>query len=344
MAKHLYIGSDVAVAYTAGVLIEGAIDIQKRHPGGATAAIMSMAPGDTIADSSQFRIVQGDSTGTGRNIVSPWVYGKDVINWSGKSYSAPVSQNSTITVSGGATNTSDVEVTIKFVNTTNGASDPFDARSYTVTTNVAGINLVAEIGDNFTGAMKASYSISGSLALGITQSDELPHFVKDITWDGTSLLTFNGYDKGETKQNGQVAEYPSTFDIVIENGDAVANGGTYTIVAPNQSTQGTLADAGYGYGEYIYQMESNLMGVNYGYYNRVQLPVTPTSTAVKTTTYDMYHIACTKDGSSSSQIHGVDNIIELNIAFDNGTAAQTQALEGVLNPYLLSAGFGNVNL
>ena len=91
-------------------------------------------------------------------------------------------------------------------------------------------------------------------------------------------------------------------------------------------------------------MDEELRGTQYGYYNRREQPVTPTSTAVKTDTYDMYHIACTKDGSSSSQIHGVDNIIELNIAFDNGTAALTQALEGVLNPYLNSAGFGNVNL
>ena len=333
MARHLYIGNAAAVSYstTTGLLAEGAIDIQKLSATGPT----SMVAGDTIADSAQFRIVQG---GASRDIVSPWIYGKDVINWGGKSYSAPTSQSSTIQVTGAATNTADVEVTIKLVNTTNGQSAPFDAKSYTVTTNAAGINTAAEIGDNFTGAMKASYSISGSAALTTTQSDELPWFVKSVAWDGTNTITLVGWDKGETMQNGQVAEYPSSFDIKIENGDAVANGGTYTIAT------GTLASRGYGGGFYVKKMEEDLRGVNYGYYNRLELPVTPAQTAVTGDSYDMYHIAATKDGSSSSQINGVDNLIEVNIAFDNGTAALTSALEGVLNPYLFSAGFANVNL
>ena len=91
-------------------------------------------------------------------------------------------------------------------------------------------------------------------------------------------------------------------------------------------------------------MEEELRGANYGFYDRRNLPNTPAQTAVTGDSYDMYHIAATKDGSSSSQINGVDNIIELNIAFDSGSAALTQALEGVLNPYLNSAGFSSVNL
>lgn len=332
MARHLYIGNAVAVARTtAGILDAGAVEIQKLSASGPTA----MLPGDTIADSPQFRIVQGDGT---RDIVSPWVYGKDVINWSGKSYSAPASQSSTLTWSANATNTSDVEVTIKLVNTTNGQTSPFDSKSYTVITNAASINTQAEIGDNFTGAMNADYSISGSASLTATQTDELPWFVKTITWDGSTVITLVGWDKGETMQNGQVAEYATSFDIFVENGDAAANGGVVT------KATGTLASAGYGGGFYVKKMEEDLRGAQYGYYNRLELPNTPAQTAVTGDSYDMYHIAATKDGSSASQINGVDNIIELNIAFDNGTAALTSALEGVLNPYLLSAGFGNVNL
>jgi hypothetical protein len=332
MARHLYIGNAVAVARTtAGILDAGAVEIQKLSASGPTA----MLPGDTIADSPQFRIVQGDGT---RDIVSPWVYGKDVINWSGKSYSAPASQSSTLTWSADATNTSDVEVTIKLVNTTNGQRSPFDSKSYTVITNAASINTQAEIGDNFTGAMNADYSISGSASLSATQTNELPWFVKTITWNGSTVITLVGWDKGETMQNGQVAEYATSFDIFVENGDAAANGG---VVA---KATGTLASAGYGGGFYVKKMEEDLRGAQYGYYNRLELPNTPTQTAVTGDSYDMYHIATTKDGSSASQINGVDNIIELNIAFDNGTAALTQALEGVLNPYMNSAGFGNINL
>ena len=65
MARHLYIGNNVAVARTAaGILDNKAVEIQKLSASGPTA----MVAGDTIADSAQFRIVQG--TGT-RDIVSP---------------------------------------------------------------------------------------------------------------------------------------------------------------------------------------------------------------------------------------------------------------------------------
>ena len=87
------------------------------------------------------------------------------------------------------------------------------------------------------------------------------------------------------------------------------------------------------------------MGINYGYYNRIQQPVAPSNTAVNTTGYDMFNIVSTKDGSSSSQIHGVDNLIDLNIAFSSSaSAAQLNALQGVLNNYFTSAGFPALSL
>jgi len=327
MARHLIIGDGTT---STGVEAAGAVGIEKLSATGPT----QLVPGDTLSDSAQIRFVQGTSD---RNIVSPWIYGRDVIHFGGKSYSAPASQSSTITVSAAATNTADVEVTFKLVNTSNGASDPFDAKSYTVITNAAGINTQAEIGDNFTGAMNADYSISGSASLSATQTDELPWFVKSVAWDASTVITLVGWDKGETMQNGQVAEYPTSFEIVQENGDAAANGGTYTVAT------GTTASRGYGYGEYIYQMESDLMGAHYGYYNRVQQPVTPTSTASKTATYDTYNIVATKDGSSASQIHGVDNLIEITVALPAGDADGV-IFENKLNGYLASAGFAPVIL
>jgi len=85
------------------------------------------------------------------------------------------------------------------------------------------------------------------------------------------------------------------------------------------------------------------MGVNYGYYNRVELPIAPSNTAVVGSTYDMYSIVATKDGSTSSQINGVDNLIEINIAMPAGDA-DGLIFEGKLNPWMNSAGFGSVNL
>ena len=150
------------------------------------------------------------------------------------------------------------------------------------------------------------------------------------------LLTFTGFKKGETKADGSIQDEVVLFDVV-DNLDG-SNGTTAAFATT------TAASRGNGDGFYIKEMEEELRGAQYGFYNRVELPNTPTQSTVTGDSYDVYHIVATKDGSSASQIHGVDNLIEIYIAFDNGTAALTQALEGQLNPYMNSAGFGNVNL
>ena len=212
MARHLLIGSEVAVSYTSGILLDGSIDVQKKHAGGATAAIMSLVVGETVADADMIRIVQGDSTGTGVNIVSPWFYGRDVINWSGKSYAVPVSQSSTLTWSADATNTSAVEVTIKLVNTSNGQADPFDAKSYTVSTVTTAINLQAEIGDNFTEALYADYDLATSGSLTATQSDQLPWFVKSVAWDSSTIITLFVFLCASNENTNIIIRYSFIFD------------------------------------------------------------------------------------------------------------------------------------
>jgi hypothetical protein len=311
MARHLYIGNEVAVARsTAGILDAGAVEIQKLSATGPTA----MVPGDTIADSSQFRIVQGDGT---RDIVSPWIYGKDVINWSGKSHVAQQAQ--VFRVALGTNATAIGTHTIKIINKTNGAA-PFEMKSYDIAVDPAATNTPTEQCTDFTTAINA----------------DVPHWVKTVTNNGTSI-DLTGYKKGETKADGSV-QGDLVEMTMVDNMDGATNG---TIATLSVQTAGLR---GYGDGYYVKQLEENLRGAQYGYYNRLELPNTPALTTVVASPYDVYHIAATKDGSSASQINGVDNIIELNIAFDNGTAALTSALEGVLNPYLLSAGFANVNL
>lgn len=330
MAKHLYIGNDTAVARTvAGILDNGAIEIQKLSASGPTA----MVAGDTIADSAQFRIVQGNGT---RDLVSPWIYGKDVIDWSGKSHVAQVAESRTVQITGAATNTADVVTTIKFINKTNGA-EPFNMKSYNVTTNAAVLNTAAEIGEAYVDQLDATYN-SGGGAVTTTQSDQLPDFIKTYAWDNTDLLTFVGWKKGEIDRQGNVVEHPTTFEIVTENLSLASNGGVATLALV------AAANRGYGDAFYVAEMEENHKAIQYGYHNRIHLPKTPANTTVAGTTYDMYHIAATKDGSSSSQINGVDNVIEINIAFDNTTAGLTGALESVLNGYLGSVGYAPVNL
>ena len=135
MARHLMIGDDTAVSYSSGVLADNALDVQKRSASGWT----SLAPGDTIADSSEIRIVQGNGT---TNIVSPWFYGKDVIDWSGKSYSAAAAHTSLIT----PTTTSAAaakEIEVKLIRT-NGSAPEFFKFSVSIAASSA-VNLLCNI-------------------------------------------------------------------------------------------------------------------------------------------------------------------------------------------------------
>ena len=67
----------------------------------------------------------------------------------------------------------------------------------------------------------------------------------------------------------------------------------------------------------------------------------PLNYSVLATTYDVFSIAATKDGSSQSQIHGVDNIMEIAVALP---ATSTLIFENQINPYMADCGFTPVNL
>ena len=56
----------------------------------------------------------------------------------------------------------------------------------------------------------------------------------------------------------------------------------------------------------------------------------------------MYHIVATKDGSTNSQIKGVDNLIEINVATTAGDA-DSLIFENKLNGYFAGV-FPNVIL
>ena len=314
MARHLMIGNAVAVDRTvAGILDAGAIEIQKNSASGPT----TMVAGDTIANSPQFRIVQGNGT---RDIVSPWIYGKDVINWSGKSYVSAKAQTTTLLpVATAAATVGGKELDIKFVYL-NGPRQEF----FKFSTTIVASSAVAVSGQAIIDAFNALTNV--------------PDWLNPTATLATATVTFTGAKRGDVCQSGNTWDYaPVTFKTIIAINPVTTQ--TYTIVD-------NLVDAtpGYGDGFAVAEMEDNLFGITYGHYLRGHLPKTPTQTAVTGDSYDMYHIAATKDGSSASQIHGVDNLIEINIAFDNGTAALTAAFEDTLNSYMNSANFSAVNL
>jgi len=316
MARHLYIGSEVAVAYTAGVLADGSIDIQKESAGTGGASPLLIT--DTVADADRIRIVQGDSTGTGKNIVSPWFYGRDVINWSGASYAAQAAHTSLIT----PTTTSAAaakEIEVKIIRKDTPYYEDF---KFSVTI-----------------AASSAVNTSGAAILAAYNAlTNIPDWLNPTCTGGSPAVTFVGQLKGATAQSGNVYNGEiAIFDVLVSSNPTK----TQTYPATNGVVDGT---PGYGDGEWIYEMETENMGSNYGYYNRIQLPNTPTNTAVKATNYDVWNVVATKDGSSASQIHGVDNLIDISVANSTGSGANALSFENRMNNYLGSVGFAPVTL
>ncbi len=315
MARHLLIGDGTTAAYANGLLADGSIDIQKLSSNGPT----SLVAGDTIADSDQIRFVQGGPSNIDVNIVSPWIYGKDIVVAGGRSYAASTAKDETYTISA-LTATAAGEATIKVVNITNG-EEPFQFKSWTYS------YVIGETATNIADGLKA--------LIAVDQAD----FVNcDNTGASDATFDFSGFIMGATMNDGLVNQgNPTNFEVVFEDVN-----GTDAARTLSAAVVGSYA---VGSGEYyaIKAMEEANRGVNYGFYNRVELPNTPAASAVAGSTYDVYHIVATKDGSSHSQVHGVDNLIEIYIASPAGDA-DGLLFENQLNGYIASVGFAPVIL
>ncbi len=311
MARHLLIGDGTTVAYANGLLADGSVDVQKLSSDGPT----SLVAGDTIADSDQIRIVQGGPTGIDVNIVSPWIYGRDIVAWGGQSGVAQTAEVMRITL---ATNASAAGThSFKIINLTNGA-EPFEIKNY-----------------EYTVASGATPTTQGA-ALKVAIDADLPYWVNGaVTDNGNGTVDITGFKKGEVRVDGQTQEELVHMDAAFDN----TEGGATTMAVSYQ----TAGSRGFGDGFYVKDMEEELRGVNYGFYNRVELPNTPAQSTVATTAYDMYHIVATKDGSSHSQIQGVDNLIEIYIALPAGDADGV-LFENQLNGYAASVNFAPVIL
>jgi len=313
MARHLMIGAAAATG------ADGGISIEKLSADGP----VELVPGNGIGDSDQIRVIRDN--GTDRDVVSPWIKGRNIISYTGKSYEAPVAAQATDTISG--TSAAKGNLILKFVRTDGPAPEFFSFNTTIGTT--ADPTITAA---NTDALIKTAY-----------EDATLPDWLnKECDATAGSTVVFSGAKRGDTAQSGNTWEYgPVNFELIVESYD----GGTQTHTA----SKTTEPDPGSGDGFLVEQMEKDLQGVALGYYNRVQLPKAPTVEAATGTIYDMYSIVATKDGSTTSAINGVDNLIEIIIASPaHATAgvphAQGAVIEDKLNPYLASAGFNPVNL
>mgnify|MGYP003113792533 FL=1 len=303
----------VAVSYTNGLLANGAIDVQKKDANGE---ITSLAPGDTIADAPEIRFVQGTAA---ENIVSPWIAGRNVMVWDGKSYLAQTAKKIRVTVANAATSTGTVD--IKFIR-----REEQPQEFFILSTSVTSGNSNTDICTAITAAATAAKN-----------NNNWPEWLSTTVTNNGGSVDFSGSINGNTTNSGATWK-ESAVEFVTAIDSSEITGTTFT-----ESVNVALVK-GSGDGYDVQKMEESLMGSGYGYYNRMHFPKAPTTTAASAGDYDLYTIVATKDGSTSPQIKGVDNLMEIYIAIDEATATVTSAFEGKLNPYMYSAGYGQVNL
>lgn len=294
--RQLIVGNDVAVAYTNGVLAAGAVDIQKEAPTGAT----SLLAADTYATVKKIRFVQG--TAEGKNIVSPWIDGKNLV--AVKSEVAAVQTAKIVDIVFPAVAvafTAAGEVTIKLTNVGQGQAQ-FERKSYV-------------------------FSVGPGTA--ILDSDDLrTEFLASATPDFIATFALNGTDArvSGTTFSLTLGTELANFEIGLEGLDG-SNGVTLSL------NDIQIPSLGYGDSEVLGQYEKSLQG-DRSFYNRVELPNTPPSYVVSGSSYDLYSFVA--DNGALGQIKGVDNVRNITIGLDNAGAAVIAAFEAQVGPWLLT--------
>lgn len=307
MSRHLFVGADVAgnAKLATGLMADGAIGIEVAGQGFNSAdldADLYVAANNAPTDTDQIRILLG----TGSNmLVSPWISRRNVIAYSGQSGAAAVAHQGTVTAA--TTSTAAGEVVIKFVRT-DGPRPEF----FSFTTEIA----------SGTTATNAGVAIDAAF----DALDAIPEWLNSAPSNASGVVTFSGSKRGDTTKSGGTWDYaPAIFDVIVESNSV----GSTTFTAASGSQKG---DPGVGDGYAVLALEESLHGVSHGYYDRLKLPNKPATNALVGTSYDMITLVATKDGSTSPQIKGVDNLIEIMIALPAGFSAATVVAN--LNDYL----------
>tara|TARA_R110000796_G_scaffold10289_1_gene34316 strand:- start:3022 stop:3954 length:933 start_codon:yes stop_codon:yes gene_type:complete len=269
---------------------------------------------DTFALSNTFRVVQGTA---GNNIVSPWINGKNIISVTAAPYVAAVAHTAKITATGSSTAAGFVN--LKFVR--KGGTHP----------EFFHLTVAAPLAVNTADAL-------GILIFNAYNAASKPDWLATTCTEASALVTFSGAKNSATWEGGLVP-----FAVILEENTV----GTTTFPIVNDFAS---AVSGTGVGYDLLKLEKEHQGINSGFYNRIFFPNAPATTVDVTVTYDIITIVATKDGSTTSSINGVDNLIQIDIAMqampvDGDTAADAvlDVLQTALNAYTGTVGFAAVD-
>lgn len=297
--RQLIVSDNTAPVFTNGVLAAGMVEIVEE----AASGHISLAAGNgNFQGSSKFRFVQGTLAGV--NVFSPWIDGKDIISWTGQTFTAQTIQETTLDF-GVAAIVADGEITVKLISANQGqAQFPRDSFIIAVTAGQTALQVATAVRTAIL-ANQPDYIATVDPLVGNTFNLEGAVFSLTL---GTELASWRTASEGLDGTNGT----------------------TLTV------TPVTAPSLGSGDAEIIAQLEQSLQG-DKSFYNRIQQPNTPES-VVDTATpaqYDVYTLRYRN--STPGSIHGVDNTREICIAYNTAGGVGDQAnFELDLNTYLFS--------
>jgi hypothetical protein len=297
--RQVLIGDDVLSTAAGG------IEAQVINPATGLAIPMaaSMVYGTNgAANTHQFiRFIRQGAAGVA-DVVTSWIDGAHISYYDGVSGVLDVAQAMVLTYTNGAVLGN---VTQKLIDTSTG-TEPFTRYSCEVAADATNGNTTAA---NVAAAMTADIA-SGKL-VGVATATAAANAVT------VTGLLYTG--SGEAKVS------PSQWTSAFEDSDV-----TGTTVAET----GTQYVKNSGAGNFILDLEKEVQGMSYGYYNRVELPNVPDTFAATGTVYDVYTL--TWGNPSQGQIRGVDNLRDLKVCTPAGagTWAQTAGFEAFLDNWI----------
>jgi len=319
--RQLLVTDATAPSISNGVYAAGSLAIEKMDLSNPAQNSTALAAGEFYPDAPKIRFVQGTSS---KNIVSPWIEGRNIVAWKGESFVDQVPQSVVHTVTTNPTAAG--EVSVKLTDTAPGKAQ-FERKGATlkVSANEAAATVALRlVKDLISWVGSGNPAASTYHAIPGMRNMELQYAGAAITFRGKTFSITNNTDMAR-------------FTVSVEGMDG-SNGTTFPATSPVDPV------VGYGNAELLAQYEESLQG-NVSFYNRVRQPNTPAAFIDRATPteYDVYSLVY-RNGATG-QINGVDNLRHITIAFKQGQA-QGAVFEGLINDWMSTTpgAFGPVAL
>ena len=261
------------------------------------------------------RFAQGKGALTEPDVVTPWVRAGNMLSYDGLAYSAPQASHTELDINGTSTAGTDGVLSLKFIldNPQDGV-DQFWHLDVDIPGNTADTAQDALVATAYNNATKPEWLFKrATISAGMSAGTDYPAAANGgAVSSATDVVRFHGNIPGsvDTSSGKEWAGDSSNISVVVLSQEGIGN-------TAYSEINKVIGSNGIGSYYEVNKYEEKMMGKNYGYYNRRELPNTPASTANSSSTYNYVNMVFSKDGSTNGTIggiKGVDNLIEIIIA------------------------------